>query len=81
MLQQSYIHLYVGTYKLNMFLENTTKRFWTLLSMALPKNGPQSKQIKKSIQKIFNDYGLDIMIESNMKIVNYSDATFNLQNL
>ena len=49
--------------------------------MALPKNGPQSKQIKKSIQKIFNGYGLDIMIESNMKIVNYSDATFNLENL
>ena len=80
MLQQSYIHLYVGTYKLNMFLENTTKRFWTLLSMALPKNG-QNRKEKESIQNIFNGYGLDIMIESNMKIVNYSDATFNLQNL
>ena len=49
--------------------------------MALPKNEPQSRQIMKSIQKIFNGYGLDIMIESNMKIVNYSDATFNLENL
>ena len=35
------------------------------------KSGPQSEQVKKNIQKIFREHGLDIIIECNMKVVNY----------
>ena len=42
------------------------------------KSGPQSEQGKKNIQKIFKDHGLDIIIQCNMKVVNYLDVTFNL---
>ena len=41
-------------------------------------SGPQAEKIKKSFQKIFKDNGLDIIIECNLKIVNYLDITFNL---
>ena len=34
----------------------------------------------KDIQRIFKDYGLDIVIECNRKIVNYLDVTLNLTN-
>ena len=48
--------------------------------LAVFKNisGPQSEKIKKQIQKIFKNNGLDITIECNIKIVNYLDVTFNL---
>ena len=48
--------------------------------MAVLKNesGPQSEQVKKNIQKVFKEHGLDIIIECNMKVVNYLDLTFNL---
>ena len=42
------------------------------------KSGPQSEQVKKNIQKIFKGHELDIIIQRNMKIVNYIDVTFNL---
>ena len=42
------------------------------------KSGPQHEQVKESIQKIFKEHGLDIIIQCNMKIVNYLDVTFNL---
>ena len=42
------------------------------------KSGPQSKQVKKNIQKIFKEHALDIIIQCNMKIVNYFDVNFNL---
>ena len=42
------------------------------------KSGPQSEQVKKNIQKIFKDHGLDIIIQCNMKVVNYLDVTFDL---
>ena len=43
------------------------------------KSGPQSEQVKKNIQKIFKKHGLDIIIQCNMKVVNYLDVTFNLK--
>ena len=48
--------------------------------MAVFKNtsGPQSEKIKKTFQKIFTSKGLDIIINCNMKIVNYLDVTLNL---
>ena len=42
------------------------------------KSGPQLEQVKKNIQKIFKGHELDINIQCNMKIVNYIDVTFNL---
>ena len=42
------------------------------------KSGLQSEQVKKSIQKIFKEHGLDIIIPCKMKIVNYLDVTFYL---
>ena len=48
--------------------------------MAIFKNisGPQSEKIKKTFQKMFKNKGLDIIINCNMKIVNYLDVTLNL---
>ena len=41
-------------------------------------SGPQAEKIKKRIQKVFKDNGLDITITCNMKIVDYLDVTMNL---
>ena len=48
--------------------------------MAVFKNtsGPQSEKIKKTFQRMFKNKGLDIIINCNMKIVNYLDVTLNL---
>ena len=35
------------------------------------------EKIKKRLQKVFKNNGLDVIIECNMKIVNYLDVTFN----
>ena len=40
--------------------------------------GPQSEKIKKFFQRTFKNKGLDIIINCNMKIVNYLDVTLNL---
>ena len=42
------------------------------------KSGLQSEQVKKNIQKIFKELGLDIIIQCNMEVVNYLDVRFNL---
>ena len=41
-------------------------------------NGTQAEKIKKDFQNIFKKNGLDIVILCNMKVVNYLDVTFNL---
>ena len=41
-------------------------------------SGPQMEKIKKHLQKVFKNNGLNVIIECNMKIVNYLDVTFNL---
>ena len=48
--------------------------------LALFKNisGPQSERIKKDFQKLFKNHGLDIIIQTNMKVVNFLDVTLNL---
>ena len=48
------------------------------LAVLKNKSGPQSEQVKKNIQKIFKEHGLDIILQCNMKIVSYLDVTFNL---
>ena len=39
------------------------------LAVLKSKTGPQSEQVKKNIQKICKEHGLDIIIQCNMKIV------------
>ena len=41
-------------------------------------SGPQAEKIKKKIQKIFKDNGLQITISCNLKVVDYLDVTLNL---
>ena len=40
-------------------------------------SGLQMEKIKKYLQKVFKNNGLDVIIECNMKVGNYSDVTFN----
>ena len=42
--------------------------------------GSQIEKIKKHIQHVFKNNDLDVIIECNMKVVNYLDVTFNLNN-
>ena len=50
--------------------------------LAISKNisGPKSEKVKEDIQKLFKENGLDIIIQCNIKTVNYLDETwkFNL---
>ena len=41
------------------------------------KSSTQFERIKKSLQKTFKDFGLEIVAESNLRIVNYLDMTLN----
>ena len=73
----------VGAYMLNLLSKKYNKNDFGLYcdnGLAVLKNnsGSQSEQVKKSIQKIFKEHGLDIIIQCNMKIVNYLDVIFNL---
>eukprot|EP00794_Sanderia_malayensis_P008407 gene8407-biopygen6732 len=42
--------------------------------------GPQADRIRKDIIRHFKSHGLNITIQTNLKIVNYLDVTFNLKN-
>ena len=48
--------------------------------MAVFKNisGPESEKIKKDFQKIFKDQNLEIVVQCNMKTVDYLDVTLDL---
>ena len=41
-------------------------------------NGPASEKIKKQLQSLFKQKGMQIIIEYNLKVVNYLNVTFNL---
>ena len=41
---------------------------------------PKSEKVKKDVQKLFKENELDIVIQCNMKTVNYLDVTLNLEN-
>ena len=43
-------------------------------------SGPQTERIRKNITRHFKKHGLKITIQTNLKIVNYLDVTFNLSN-
>ena len=44
----------------------------------IPK--PEIKQMKKTMVKVFKECGLSIIIECNLKTVNFLDVTFDLTN-
>ena len=50
--------------------------------LAVFKNitGPHADKIRKDITRHFKTHGLNITIQTNLKIVNYLDVTFNLNN-
>ena len=75
----------VGCYILSIITNRYDKRSIGLYrddGLAAFKNlsGPQAEKIKKDFQKIFKENGLEIVIQCNMKIVNYLDLTLNLAN-
>ena len=41
-------------------------------------SGPQNERIKKDFQRLFREKGLELVIQCNKKVVDYLDATFNL---
>ena len=75
----------VGTFLLDKICEKYEKNSIGLyrddeLSVFKNKSGTQLERIKKNLQKTFKDFGLEIVAESNLKIVNYLDVTLNLNN-
>ena len=73
----------VGLYMLSLIAERCDKKEFGLyrddgLGISKNRSGPQNERIKKFIQKTFRDKGLEAIIQCNLKIVNYLDATFNL---
>ena len=47
------------------------------LAVFITTSGPQSAKIKNTFQKIFKNKGFDVIINCNMKTVNYPDVTLN----
>ena len=73
----------VGTYLLSLLGEKYNPSEIGLyrddgLSVFKDISGPDAERIKKDFQRIFKKAGLDLVISCNMKIVNYLDVTFNL---
>ena len=75
----------VGTFLLDKISKQHDKNSISLycndrLSVFKNKSGTQLERIKKNLQKTFSDFGLEIVAESNLRIVNYLDVTLNLDN-
>jgi hypothetical protein len=73
----------VGTYLLNKIAQKYNKNDIGLyrddgLGVMFNTSGPQNEKIKKDFVKIFKDNGLEIVIQCNLKITNFLDATLNL---
>ena len=43
-------------------------------------SGPKAKRLRKNVVKIFKNCGLSITSKTNLKIVDYLNVTFDLQN-
>ena len=50
------------------------------LGVVKNKSEPETEKIKKNIQKIFKENKLDILIQCNMKRINYLGVSLNLNN-
>ena len=44
-------------------------------------SGPQSEQMNKSFQNLFNENELKLEIQCNLKVVDYLDVTLNLNDV
>ena len=75
----------VGTFLLDKITEKYDKNSNGLyrddaLTVFKNKSSTQLERIKKNLQKTFKDFGLEIVSESNSRIINYLDVTPNLNN-
>ena len=73
----------VGTFLLSLIAEKYNKTDIGLyrddgLAIFKHTSGPENERIKKDFQSIFRSKGLEIVIQCNMKIVDYLDVTLNL---
>ena len=78
--------MWISGYILFLISEKYNKKDFGLyrddgLGMAKNKSGLKTEKIMKNIQKICKENELDIVIQCNMKIVNYLDVSLNLNNL
>ena len=64
---------------LSLFSEHIKKNY---IGLAILKNTsrPAAGKLKKKFQKLFREKDLDIIVQCNLKINNYLDITFNLDN-
>ena len=74
----------VGTfplYKLSLKYNKNNVGLYRNDGLAIFKNisGPKSEKVQKDIQKLFKENELDIVIQRNIKTINYLDITFNLE--
>ena len=74
----------VGTFLLGKFSEICNKSNIRLyrddgLSIFRNKSDTKLEKMKKKLQRLFKEYDLEITAESNLKILNYLDVTFNLK--
>ena len=73
----------VGNFLLDQLSKNYNKRDIGLYRedrISKDVSSSKAEKIKKYIQKLFKDNHLNIIIQSNLKILNYLDVTFNLSN-
>ena len=73
----------VGTYMLSLISKKYNKKDFGLyryggLGVVKNKSERETEKIKKNVQNIFKENKLDIVIQCNMKIVNYLDVSLNL---
>ena len=79
------VYQLVGTYTLSLISGKYNKDFVLYRDdgLGMVKNKiekPETEKIKKNIEEIFKQNKLDIVIQCNMKIVNYLDVLLNLNN-
>ena len=68
-------------YKLSLKYNKKNIGFYHNDGLALFENrGPKSEKVKKDIQKLFKENEVDIIIQYNIKTINYLDVTLNLEN-
>ena len=58
-------------------MELVMEFLWNFMELV---NGQQMERTRKNIVKIFKDVGFGIDIETNSKVVDFLDITFNLNN-
>ena len=73
----------VGIFVLNKLSEIVDKNDFGLyrddgLGILRKQSGPNTDRLRKKIIKVFNDLGLSITIQTNLRVVNFLDVTLNL---